>query len=92
MNRVYINTSCIFVFLNRCEEALYEFIILFRMERRFFFNQVSIKNDYDYGFSMVFNDKQAYDTCNNHPDHVAFVEHRWKKEVARFLEIDFISH
>lgn len=53
------------------------------------FNQVSLKNDYSYGFSMVFADKSAYDTYNNHPDHVAFVENRWKKEVARFLEIDF---
>ena len=53
------------------------------------FNQVSLKNDYSYGFSMVFADKVAYETYNNHPDHVAFVENRWKKEVARFLEIDF---
>jgi hypothetical protein len=55
------------------------------------FNQVSLKNDYSYGFSMVFADKTAYDTYNNHPDHLAFVENRWKKEVARFLEIDFKS-
>ena len=55
------------------------------------FNQVSLKNDYSYGFSMVFADKTAYDTYNNHPNHVAFVEDRWKKEVTRFLEIDFKS-
>jgi len=55
------------------------------------FNQVSLKNDYSYGFSMVFADKLAYDIYNNHPDHVAFVENRWKKEVTRFLEIDFKS-
>lgn len=55
------------------------------------FNQVSLKNDYSYGFSMVFADKLAYETYNNHPDHVAFVENRWKKEVTRFLEIDFKS-
>jgi len=53
------------------------------------FHQVSAKNDYQYGFSMVFNDKDDYDTYNNHPDHVAFVEERWMKEVTDFLEIDF---
>jgi len=55
------------------------------------FNQVSLKNDYTYGFSMVFADKLAYETYNNHPNHLAFVENRWKTEVTRFLEIDFKS-
>jgi hypothetical protein len=53
------------------------------------FSQVSKKNDYDFGFSMVFADRAAYEQYNNHPDHVRFVEQRWKKEVSRFLEIDF---
>jgi hypothetical protein len=52
-------------------------------------NQVSLKNDYSYGFSMVFATKDDYNSYSNHPDHVAFVEQRWKKEVVRFLEIDF---
>jgi hypothetical protein len=52
------------------------------------FSQVSLKNDYTYGFSMVFASKTDYDAYSNHPDHVAFVEQRWKKEVTRFLEID----
>ena len=56
------------------------------------FNQVSVKNDYTYGFSMVFAGQSEYSTYNNHPDHVSFVENRWKKEVSRFLEIDFKSH
>ena len=56
------------------------------------FNQVSLKNDYSYGFSMVFKDQSDYATYNNHPNHVAFVENRWKKEVTRFLEIDFKAH
>jgi len=56
------------------------------------FDQVSLKNDYTYGFSMVFADKTAYESYNIHPDHLAFVESRWKKEVTRFLEIDFKSH
>ena len=52
-------------------------------------NQVSVKNDYEYGFSMIFTNREDYDTYNNHPEHVAFVESRWEKEVSRFLEIDF---
>ena len=53
------------------------------------FLQASSKNDYQYGFSMVFTDQEDYETYNNHPDHVAFVEERWMKEVTDFLEIDF---
>lgn len=53
------------------------------------FLQVSSKNDFQYGFSMVFADQDDYDTYNDHPDHVAFVEERWMKEVTDFLEIDF---
>lgn len=52
-------------------------------------NQVSSKNDYSYGFSMVFADQKTYDAYNTHPDHAAYVEERFKKEVTRFLEIDF---
>jgi hypothetical protein len=55
-------------------------------------DQVSLKNDYHFGFSMFFANRTDYETYNNHPDHVAFVENRWKKEVTRFLEIDFKAH
>lgn len=51
--------------------------------------QVSPKNDYDYGFSMIFEDEAAYEAYNSHPKHVAFVQERWTTEVTRFLEIDF---
>ena len=51
--------------------------------------QVSKKNDYQYGFSMVFANQEDYATYNNHPNHVSFVENRWMKEVSEFLEIDF---
>lgn len=51
--------------------------------------QVSRKNDYKFGFSMEFDDQAGYDTYDRHPDHVAFVENRWKKEVTDFLEIDY---
>ena len=53
------------------------------------FKQVSVKNDYKYGFSMVFTNREDYTTYNNHPDHVAFVQDRWAGEVTEFLEIDF---
>lgn len=53
------------------------------------FKQVSEKNDYQYGFSMVFANQEDYNTYNDHPDHVAFVQDRWLTEVSDFLEIDF---
>ena len=51
--------------------------------------QISKKNKYDFGLSMEFADQQAYDLYNNHPDHIAFVQNRWIKEVEDFLEIDY---
>jgi hypothetical protein len=38
---------------------------------------------------MEFASQAAYDGYNAHPDHVRFVEERWLKEVADFLEIDY---
>jgi len=52
--------------------------------------QVSKKNDYQFGFSMEFKDQAAYDAYNVHPEHVKFVEERWKREVELFLEIDYV--
>ena len=51
--------------------------------------QVSPKNDFSFGFSMEFADQAAYTGYNEHPDHVRFVEERWKPEVEDFLEIDY---
>jgi len=51
--------------------------------------QMSRKNSYDFGFSMEFADQAAYDAYDAHPEHVRFVEGRWKPEVAEFLEIDY---
>lgn len=53
--------------------------------------EVSPKNNFDFGLIMQFEDQEAYDTYNNHPDHVAFVENVWKKEVAEFMEIDYVE-
>lgn len=52
--------------------------------------QVSPKNKYAFGFSMEFADKAAYVTYNAHPKHVQFVKERWEREVADFLEIDYV--
>ncbi|WP_078551224.1 Dabb family protein [Bacillus alkalicellulosilyticus] len=52
--------------------------------------QVSAKTDFDFGFSMEFNNEEDYQTYNEHPDHQAFVEKRWKVEVNSFQEIDYI--
>jgi hypothetical protein len=51
--------------------------------------EVSPKNGFRYGISMEFANQAAYDGYNAHPDHVRFVEERWLKEVADFLEIDY---
>lgn len=55
------------------------------------FRQVSAKNEYDYGFSMLFANQQIYDAYNNHPVHIKYVEERWNKKVSRFQEIDLVS-
>ena len=52
-------------------------------------SEVSPKNDFRYGISMEFANQAAYDGYNMHPDHVRFVQERWLKEVADFLEIDY---
>ncbi len=56
------------------------------------YKQVSQKNDFQYGFFMEFASQDAYDAYNGHPDHVQFVETRWKPEVEDFLEIDYVDH
>lgn len=56
------------------------------------FRQVSAKNEYDYGFSMVFANQDAYDAYNVHPVHQTYVTERWLKEVNLFQEIDFVEY
>jgi len=53
------------------------------------FKQVSPKNDYDYGLTMVFDSMEDFQSYLDHPNHVTFVQDRWMKEVEKFLEIDF---
>jgi hypothetical protein len=52
--------------------------------------QVSKRNNFAFGFSMEFASQQDYEAYNVHPEHVRFVESRWKPEVAEFLELDYV--
>lgn len=53
------------------------------------YKQVSVKNDFDYGFAMEFANQADYDAYNAHPLHEKFVQERWLTEVEKFLEIDY---
>lgn len=55
------------------------------------YQQISPKNNYTYGLSMLFTDAATYDAYSNHPVHVEFVEKRWLSEVTEFMEIDFVD-
>ena len=52
---------------------------------------MSPKNRYRFGVSMEFADRAGYESYNEHPDHVRFVEERWVPEVADFLELDYVA-
>jgi hypothetical protein len=54
--------------------------------------QISSKNLFDFGLSMEFESQSDYDAYNIHPRHIAFVEERWRPEVADFLEIDYARY
>jgi hypothetical protein len=54
--------------------------------------EVSPKNDFDFGLTMQFADQAAYDGYSNHPDHTRFVQEVWLKEVSDFQEIDYVPH
>ena len=54
-------------------------------------SEVSPKNGYRFGISMEFADRSAYDSYNEHPDHVRFVQERWLAEVSDFLELDYAT-
>ena len=53
--------------------------------------QVGAKNDLDFGISMEFADRLAYEAYNDNPAHVRFVQERWLPEVEEFLEIDYTA-
>ena len=53
--------------------------------------EVSPKNAYRFGISMEFATRRAYESYNEHPDHVGFVQERWLTEVSDFLELDYAA-
>jgi stress responsive alpha/beta barrel protein len=53
--------------------------------------EVSPKNGYRFGISMEFADRAAYESYNENPDHVRFVQERWLTEVSDFLELDYAA-
>lgn len=51
--------------------------------------QISKKNIYDFGLSMEFASIDDYQTYNDQPDHVQFVENRWIPEVTDTISMEF---
>ena len=51
--------------------------------------QVGEKNGFDFGISMEFADRSAYDGYNGHESHVRFVAEQWMPKVADFIELDY---
>ena len=51
--------------------------------------QVNVKNEFAFGFSMEFAGREAYDGYSNHPVHTAFVAERWVPEVEAAQETDY---
>ena len=52
--------------------------------------EVSAKNDFDFVVSMRFDSQAEYNTYNDHPRHLTFVQTRWLPEVAAFMENDTV--
>ena len=53
--------------------------------------ETSPKNDFSFGLVMNFENQEDYDSYNNDPSHVAFVENVWIPNVDSFQEIDYSS-
>lgn len=51
--------------------------------------QTSIKNKYEYGISMEFDNQLQYDNYSDHAVHQAFIQNFWINFVVDFLEIDY---
>ena len=51
--------------------------------------QTSAKNPFHFGLSMEFETPREYQAYTVHPDHVAFVQTYWMKDVTEFLELDY---
>ena len=51
--------------------------------------EIGKKNNFDFGLSMEFENMDDYESYNNHPTHVDFVQNKWIPEVVDFVEIDY---
>ena len=51
--------------------------------------QTSLKNEYEFGLAMVFDNTEAYQKYNAHPEHSLFIQKYWLTMVDGFLEIDY---
>ena len=70
-------------------DAAKELAAIPRVQRFECMKEIGKKNEFEFGLSMEFEDMDAYEGYNQHPDHVAFVRDRWIPEVADFIEIDY---
>ena len=53
--------------------------------------EISPKNNFDFGFTMIFNTEKDYESYNNHIDHTNYVTEIWIPHVSDFQEIDFVE-
>jgi Stress responsive A/B Barrel Domain len=49
------------------------------------FKQISLKNKFEYGISMEFDNQEQYDIYSNHADHVAFIQNFLAKICGGFF-------
>jgi hypothetical protein len=59
------------------------------VEKFEYIKQISKKNTFEYGISMEFANHQLYNAYSIHPQHLAFIDSYWLKDVEDFLEIDY---
>ncbi|MFV7235050.1 Dabb family protein [Flavobacterium sp. ZB4R12] len=96
-NNVPIHHSVIFIFKDGMTalekqdffDAVSKLTTINGVEKFEILKQTSVKNKFEYGILMEFKNMEAYQYYNNHPDHVAFVQNIWLKQVEDFLEIDY---
>ena len=51
--------------------------------------QISKKNNFEYGISMEFANAELFENYSNHPANLHFIKNFWLKNVEDFLEIDY---
>ncbi|MCL2016097.1 MAG: Dabb family protein [Defluviitaleaceae bacterium] len=74
------------------EAAVRELRTIPEVENFQILRQVSPKNDFALCFSMDFVNEEEFYAYQEHPTHRKFVEERWNKEVAEFLEVDLLQN